>query len=279
MAVASSNPILCGSIAGRPGKFGVAMHNAAFRETGLGYAYVAFGTEDTAGAMAAMRALGVRGLGVTMPHKRRVMDFLDEVDETAAAVGAVNTVVNDDGRLTGYNVDWIGAVRAFEEVTALDNKRVAVVGAGGGARSIVHGLVRAGCRVTVFNRDRSRGQDLADGMNATFGGPPAALRDSGGFDLLAHATPVGFHAPDDMLIPLAALRPGMVVFDAVPMPIRTRLLREAAAVGAKTIPGVRMQLHQAAEQFRLYTGRDAPFAVMEAALMAAMKEMEAGRTP
>ena len=113
--MAGSNPVLCGSIAGRPGRFGVAMHTAGYRALGLPYTYVAFGTEDTAGAVAAMRALGIRGLGVTMPHKVRIMEHLDVLDETAREIGAVNTVVNDDGRLTGHNVDWIGALRAFRE--------------------------------------------------------------------------------------------------------------------------------------------------------------------
>lgn len=268
--MAGSNPALCGSIAGRPGRFGVAMHNAAYRALGLDYVYVAFGTEDTAGAVAAMRALGVRGLGVTMPHKIRIMEFLDIVDATAKAIGAVNTVVNDDGVLTGYNVDWIGAVRALEERTPLAGRRAAVVGAGGGARSIVHGLLGAGCAVTVFNRSEDSGRALAGIMGVPYGGAPENLTGGGAFDILAHATPVGFHDPTAMLVPAGALRPEMVVFDAVPMPIETRLLGEAAARGCVTIPGVRMQLHQAACQFELYTGAAPDLAVMERALMEAM---------
>jgi shikimate dehydrogenase len=268
----SSSPTLCGSIAARPGSFGVAMHNAAYRAMGLNFVYVAFGTEDTGGAVAAVRALGIRGLGVTMPHKVRIMEHLDTVDETARAIGAVNTVINDDGVLTGHNVDWIGAVRAFEECTPLAGRRAAVVGAGGGARSIVYGLVRHGCHVTVYNRSESSGRALAADLGAVFGGPPAALtKNEAPFDLLAHATPVGFHAPEDMLVPDAALKPGMIVFDAVPMPIETRLLRAATARGCVAIPGTRMQIHQAACQFALYTAREPDFAVMEAALLEAIE--------
>lgn len=264
-----TRPVLCGSIAGRPGRFGVAMHTAAYRASGLDYAYVAFGTEDTAGAVAAMRTLGVRGLGVTMPHKVRIIGHLDAVDETARAIGAVNTVVNDGGRLIGHNVDWIGAVRALEEAAVLERKRAAVVGAGGGARSIVYGLVRAGAEVTVYNRTEPAGRDLAEAMGCAFGGPPHAF-DGADTDILAHATPVGFHAADDVLLSAESLRAGMVVFDAVPMPVETRLLREAAARGCTTIPGVRMQLHQAACQFALYTGHEPDLAVMESALLEAM---------
>jgi len=268
--MAGSNPVLCGSIAGRPGRFGVAMHTAGYRALGLPYTYVAFGTEDTAGAVAAMRALGIRGLGVTMPHKVRIMEHLDALDETAREIGAVNTVVNDDGRLTGHNVDWIGALRAFREAIEPRGGRAAVVGAGGGARSIVYGLTREGCTVTIYNRSRAAGLSLAERFGCRYGGRPDDVADDGEYDLLVHVTPVGFHAPDDMLLPAAALRRGSVVFDAVPMPLETRLLREAKARGCATIPGVRMQLHQACRQFELYTGHAPDLAVMERALLEAM---------
>jgi shikimate dehydrogenase len=269
--LASSKPVLCGSIAGRPGRFGVAMHTAAYRALDLDYVYVAFGTEDTAGAVAAMRALGVRGLGVTMPHKRRIAEHLDAIDDEARAIGAVNTVVNDAGRLTGYNVDWIGAVRAFREVLVdVSAARVAVIGAGGGARAIVYGLLREGARVTLFNRGEASGRATAEYFEVDFGGRPGALLPAAPFDLIAHATPVGFDDPEATLLPVAALRPGTVVFDAVTMPSETRLLREAKAKGCRTISGVRMQLHQAACQFELYTGLAPELAVMEEALRTTM---------
>ena len=269
--MASSKPVLCGSIAGRPGRFGVAMHTAAYRALDLDYVYVAFGTEDTAGAVAAMRALGVRGLGVTMPHKRRIAEHLDAIDDEARAIGAVNTVVNDAGRLTGYNVDWIGAVRAFREVLVdVSAARVAVIGAGGGARAIVYGLLRERARVTLFNRGEASGRATAEHFGVDFGGPPGALSLAAPFDLIAHATPVGFDDREATLLPIAALRPGTVVFDAVTMPSETRLLREAKAKGCRTISGVRMQLHQAACQFELYTGLAPELAVMEEALRTTM---------
>jgi shikimate dehydrogenase len=271
-----SNPILCGSIAGRPGSFGVAMHNAAYRALGLNYTYVAFGTEDTEGAVRAMRVLGLRGLGVTMPHKTRVMAFLDDLSPDARAIGAVNTIVNDAGRLTGHNVDWIGAVRAIREVIEPASLRTAVIGAGGGARSIAYGLAREGNEVVLFNRSTERGESLARDLGITFGGDVGQLTDAGHFDLLAHATPVGFHQPDVMLPPSTVLQPPLVVFDAVPMPIETRLLRTAAARGCRTIAGVRMQLHQAVCQFELYTGLSPDLPVMQEALLAAMAATAGG---
>lgn len=268
--IASSRPTLCGSIAGRPGVFGVAMHTAAYQDLGLNYTYVAFGSDDTAGAAAAMRALGIRGLGVTMPHKLRIADHLDELDADARAIGAVNTVINEGGRLIGYNVDWLGAIRAFEEVVDPRGQRAAVIGAGGGARAIAYGLARVGAEVTIFNRSVERGEELALALGLRFGGPPDRLLDDDGFDLLAHATSVGFHDPDAMLLPEAALRASMVVFDAVPMPVQTRLLATASARGCRIIPGVRMQLHQAAAQFELYTGQRPNLGVMEEALRTAL---------
>ncbi|QLH40986.1 MAG: shikimate dehydrogenase [Defluviicoccus sp.] len=271
--MATSRPVLCGSIAGRPGRFGVAMHSAAFRALGLDYAYVAFGCEDTAGAVTGMRALGLRGLGVTMPHKQTIAAFLDDLAPDARAIGAVNTVVNDGGRLVGHNVDWAGAIEAFREV-GLEPRglNAAVVGAGGGARAIAYGLVQAGACVRIFNRDPARGRDVADALDCIYAGPPEEVACSGPLDLLVHATPVGFHDPDTMLPLAGALRDGVCVFDAVPMPIETRLLREARARGCRTIAGVRMQLHQAARQFELYTGRAAPLAVMAQALANAIAQ-------
>jgi shikimate dehydrogenase len=268
--VNTSTPVLCGSIAGRPGRFGLAMHNAAYRALGLDFVYVAFGTEDTAGAAAAMRALGLRGLGVTMPHKTRIAEYLDAIDGEAQVIGAVNTIVNEGGRLTGYNVDWIGALRAFREAVDVASSRIAVVGTGGGARAIVYGLVREGARVTVYNRNQERGRALAQTFGVEFGGAPAALIGAAPFALIAHATSVGFHDPTATLIPAGALRPPTVVFDAVPIPVATRLLREAEAAGCRTIPGVRMQLHQAARQFELYTGFTPDLSVMERALREAI---------
>ncbi len=247
------------------------MHTAAYRALGLDHVYIAFGCEDTAGAVTGMRALGIRGLGVTMPHKQTIAAFLDELAPDARAIGAVNTVVNDNGWLLGHNVDWTGALEAFREA-GLDplGLSAAVVGAGGGGRAIAYGLVQAGAQVRIFNRDPDRGRDVADALGCVYAGPPEALAVAGPVDLIAHATPVGFHAADAML-PLAdALRPGVCVFDAVPMPVETRLLREAKARGCRTIAGVRMQLHQAARQFELYTGRAAPLAVMERALAEAI---------
>lgn len=261
-----SNPTVCGSISARPSPFGVAMHNAGYRALGMPFTYVAFAIERTEEAILAMRYLGIRGFGVSMPHKVRVMQYLDRLDETAREIGAVNTLVNDDGCLTGYNTDWAGAVVALEEQTALEGKRAVVVGAGGAARAAVYGLLRRGCEVTLYNRTASKGQALAKDLGARFGGGLGALEAAGDYDVLVNATSVGFHAPDDSVVPTSILAEGKVVLDIVFVPPVSRLVREARARGCVAIPGTRMLVHQAAVQFQLYTGQEAPLAAMEQAL-------------
>jgi len=262
-----STPVLCGSISARPGPFGVAMHTAAYQAAGVPFTYVAFGVEDTGAAVQAVRALGIRGLGVSMPHKIRIMPYLDVIDETAARIGAVNTVVNDEGRLTGYNTDWTGALRALEEQTPVAGKRTVLVGAGGAARAIVYGLVRAGSQVVIYNKTASKGQALAQEFGTEWGGGPEELASIADADILVNATSVGFHAPEESIIPLSLLKPGRVVLDVIFMPPESRLVRDARACGCLAVPGTRMLVHQAARQFELYTGQPAPFEVMERALL------------
>jgi shikimate dehydrogenase len=263
-----SNPTLCGSISARPSPFGVAMHNAGYRALGLPFTYVAFAIERTEEAVLAMRYLGIRGFGVSMPHKIKVMRYLDRLDETAEEIGEVNTVVNDDGCLTGYNTDWTGAIGALEEETSLHGKRAVVVGAGGAARAVVYGLVRRGSDVSLYNRTISKGQALAEALGVRFGGDLEALDTAGDYDVLVNATSVGFHTPGDSPISPSLLTEGKIVLDVVFMPPVSRLVRDARAHGCVAIPGTRMLVHQAAYQFQLYTGREAPLEAMEQALLA-----------
>ena len=125
-----SLPTLCGSIMGSPFSLSAKIHNAAYAALGLDYTFVCFGVDDPVAAVTAIRTLGVRGMNVSMPYKTAVIPHLDAIDESARAIGAVNTINNLDGVLTGYNTDCLGAVRALQEITGLNNKRIAVIGAG-----------------------------------------------------------------------------------------------------------------------------------------------------
>ena len=264
-----SIPVLCGSIASRPSPFGIVMHNAAYKAADVPFTYVAFGIENTREAVLAMRYLGIRGLGVSMPHKIAIMQYLDVIDETAVKIGAVNTVVNDDGHLTGYNTDWIGAVRALQEKGDIAGKRSVVVGAGGAARAIVYGLVKEQSQVTVYNKTVNKGEKLAEDFGVQFGGGLAELNLIKDYDILVNATSAGFHAPDESVIssPSSILKEGKVVLDVVFIPPESKLVQDARARGCVAISGIRMLVHQAMYQFELYTGKQAPFEVMEKALL------------
>lgn len=244
------------------------MHLAGYRALGLPFTYVPFAVTDLESAVRGVRALGIRGVGVSMPFKQQVLPLLDALDPIAARIGAVNTIVNDHGRLTGHNTDWIGAVRALEEVLPLRGARVLLLGAGGAARAIAFGLVERGASVRLANRDRAKADRLAADVGAT----AEALGDdafAADHDVLVNATSAGMAGVDPRSpVPEAALREGLLVMDIVYKPMVTELIEAARRRGATAIHGGRMLLHQAAEQFRLYTGHEAPLAAMDEALQA-----------
>jgi shikimate dehydrogenase len=258
---------LCGSISLHPVGTGAVMHLAGYRALGIDFTYVPFAVTDLAGAVTGMRALGIRGLGVSMPYKQAVMGLLDALDPLAARIGAVNTVVNDGGRLTGYNTDAIGAVRALEEVRALREARVLLLGAGGAARAIAHAVQGRGAALTIANRSPERARALAADVGAAAAGLDEVQR-ALDYDVVVNATSVGMREVDPASpVPERALRAGQVVMDIVYKPIETALAEAARRRGAVLVHGGRMLLHQAAGQFELYTGAPAPLPAMEAALL------------
>ena len=246
------------------------MHNAGYRALGLNWRYVPFEVSDLAGALAGMRALNIRGLGVSMPFKREIMPLLDEISDTAQEIGAVNTVVNQDGHLVGHNTDWMGAPRALEERMQLADTKVLLLGAGGAARAVAFGLLRHGARVTLCNRHDEKAQQLANELGTAH--MPWQLRDqSAAFDALVNATSLGMSdVCGDSPWSATALRSDLVVMDIVYKPLETQLIRIATKVGATAIHGGRMLLHQAAAQFELYTKQDAPLTAMDAGLRDAL---------
>lgn len=247
------------------------MHEAGYAALGLAFTYVPFEVRDLAGALAGMRGLGIRGFGVSHPFKQDVMPLLDALDPVAERIGAVNTIVHDGhGRLTGYNTDWVGAVKALEEVRALDGVRVLLVGAGGAARAIAFGLRERGVDTTVANRDPAKAKRLAAASGARVAAFAETAR-AGAYDVVINATTIGQTGEDSAArspLPAESLREGQVVMDIVYKPVRTPLLELAAQRRAVAVHGGRMLLHQAAAQFELYTGRPAPLEAMDAALRA-----------
>lgn len=248
------------------------MHTAGYRALGLPFVYVPFAVvlEGLPGAIAGMRALGIRGFGVSMPFKLSVMPLLDRLDPLAERIGAVNTIVNDDGVLTGYNTDAWGAVRALSEVLSLEGKRVLVIGAGGAARAVAFGFHAAKMRVHVANRTAKKADALARevGSDVSASGLDE-LESLGDLDAVVNASSATMSEYGAArVVPEAMLRPGLVVMDIVYKPVRTPLVEAAERAGAVAMHGGRMLLHQACRQFELYTGRPAPIDAMNQALEA-----------
>jgi len=252
-----------------------AIHNAAFEALGLDYAYVAFRVEDIAGAMAGVRALGnFRGLSVTIPHKLSIMDHLDEIEEAARNIGSVNTVLKEDGILKGSSSDGPGALKALRDNGAApESKRVLILGSGGAARAVTFTLAMMDnppeisiLGVIPDELDRLL-RDLKEKTRASVGGcnmdDDSLRKGVSDADIIIHCTPVGMHPKtEDTLVAKELLRPDHAVFDIVYTPRETRLLREAKAVGCKTIPGFEMNVNQAVVQVELWTGKSAPVDVM-----------------
>lgn len=239
-----------------------AMHNAAYAALGLDAVFMAFDVppEQLGHAIAGARALGVRQLAVSLPHKQTVMAHLDEIDEIAQRIGAVNTVTLRAGRLVGSNTDWLGLTRALERETKLAGRRAVVLGAGGTARAAVFGLRERGAQVTVLNRTVARAEAIARELGAERAGPLESLAELE-WDVLVNTTSVGLRS-DASPVGAAALRPNSVVFDAVYEPAETRLLRDARACGARTVGGKWMLVEQALEQIRIWTGQTAALEVL-----------------
>ncbi len=237
------------------------IHNAAFAAGGLDWVFVAFEVVPGAAvsALGAMRALGLAGMSVTMPHKEDVAAAVDELDPAARALRTVNTVVRrPDGRLTGYSTDGPGFVASLAEA-GIDpaGMTVAVLGAGGAARAVIDALARAGAaRIAVINRSADRAglaAALAPGIGVV--GVPADIVTA---DLVVNATSIGMGVVEataaDVPCDVALLRPGHIVADLVYHPLETGLLAAARAAGATTVDGLGMLVHQAALQQHLWTG-------------------------
>jgi len=250
-----------------------AMHNAAFKALGLDAEYKLAPVEP--GQLGAfiekLREGDVLGANVTIPHKVEVMRHLDQVDETANAIGAVNTVVNRDGRLTGYNTDATGGVKALtEEYGGLNGRNVTILGAGGASRAITYQISRVDCRVTVLNRSVEKARKLVDDLRPT---ASAELRYGGlnqlpgvivGTDALINTTPVGMSPKtSDSPVPEELLHDGLFIYDVIYNPIKTKLLKDAEAKGARTLSGVKMLVYQGAEAFRMWTGVEPPLDLMQ----------------
>lgn len=242
-----------------------AIHNAAFQALGLNGVYVPFEVSNAARALDGFRAIGVRGVSVTIPYKEAVIDYLDTIDPVARKIGAVNTLVIENSLIRGYNTDWTGANQALETIVNLPASRILLLGAGGSARAIGFGLIKRGATVIIANRTLAKGRALAGDLNCEC--CPIEEISTVTADALVNATSAGM-TPDIDRTPVRKdiLEKIPAVMDIVYSPAETRLLKEAKQVGCKTVGGIYMLLFQGVAQFELWTGRKAPVEVMKEAL-------------
>lgn len=263
---------------------------AALDSLNIGADYRPYEVEpsDVGAFVGSLRSDGVTGINVTVPHKEAVMPFLDEIDEWAAEAGAVNTIINRSGHLTGYNTDGYGFLRALRESGEFDpaGRDALVLGAGGSARGIVQALLRADVgSLTIANRTVARAEALA-GLAASRGVechaltlPSAETTDAAlKADLIVNCTSLGMrHGPDENASPLQSIEiPATgLVYDLVYNPMLTPLLTAAEQAGAKTLGGISMLVYQGAASFEIWLERPAPVAVMMEAAMDAMRQREA----
>ena len=256
--------------------FSPPMHNAAFDALNMDYAYVAFDVNpnDLKSAIEGAESLNIKGFNVTIPHKVDVMQYLDDLDEVARLIGAVNTI--DFKNLKGYNTDGIGAVKAIEEVTSIKNKNVVVAGAGGASRAISFYIAKYGAEsLTILNRNQAKAESLAsDVSDSGLIGEVAydSINAIGNYmesaDVLIDTTPLGMHPNinDEPIVKADMMDEDLVVFDAVYNPNETVLIKEVIKANAKPVYGIKMLLYQGAESFKIWTGKTAPVDVMEKAL-------------
>jgi len=255
------------------------MHNAAFQELNLDFVYVAFRVkkDELREAILGARSLDVHGLNVTMPHKNAVMKYLDEIDPTARSIAAVNTILNDKGRLIGYNTDGAGALKALKENgVGLRGKKLLLLGAGGAGKAIAFSVAQEVEELKILNRNTRKAKDLAQLLRKEFGKKidgnslsaeivKEELEDA---DILINATSVGMH-PDvnRSLVDPGWLRPDLCVMDIVYNPIETKLVKDTRLMGAKVVSGIEMLVYQGAASFEIWTNHQAPVKVMKEAVL------------
>jgi shikimate dehydrogenase len=259
-----------------------AMHNAAFRYLGLDCVYLAFDVDprNVAQAVSSIRALGLCGINVTIPHKQSVMAGLDEIAPEASMVGAVNTIVNENGRLKGYNTDVSGVLRALhsELEFAPRGKNIFIVGAGGASRAVIVAMCTGGARsVSIVNRTYLKARKLSEEFSPQFGSvafSAAPLDDADRVaeliaqaDIVINCSSAGMGDVEPLCLPLDLLGKDCVVYDLVYKPPVTPLVRDSRALGLKSESGLGMLLYQGVDAFEIWTGEDAPVEVMREALL------------
>lgn len=268
MKITSKTKVCC--IIGNPVEHSISplVHNAGFQALNIDFVYVAFRVvTKLKEAILGLRELGVRGIVVTVPHKIEVLKYVDEINYEVKAIGAANTIVNEEGKLIASNTDWIGAIMALKQQTSITGKRVTVIGAGGAARAVVYGLKKEKASVILCNRTVENAKKLAKEFNLE---GFSSINDKDvirGSDIIINTTSVGMYPNEtESPLPKEFLKQNQVVFDIVYTPKNTKLLQIAKEVGAQVVFGDTMVLNTAFPQFELFTGMKAPIEIMRKTL-------------
>ena len=256
-----------------------AMHNDAFAELGLNNVYLPFSVapDDLEQAVAGVKGLNIAGVNVTIPHKQNVIPYIDQLSEEAELIGAVNTIVNDNGTLVGHNTDGRGFIRSLQEETnfTASGQQVLIVGAGGAARAIAFQLALEGIeQLLITDLEFAKAESLSTEIAKNVAVDATAIKQEQikevmeTTDLLVDATPVGMHPNEDVepVVSTELMHGDLIVYDVVYNPRETVLLKAAEQAGAQPVSGLGMLLYQGVIAFELWTEKEAPVAVMRDAL-------------
>jgi len=257
--------------------FSPGMHNAAFKKLGMDACYVPFAVrpEELGTAVRAITSLGLCGLNVTVPHKEKVLAYLDKLSAEARLIGAVNTIEVTEGKLIGHNTDGRGFLRSLKENAGFNpkGKKILFIGSGGAARAVGFSLALAGAKkITVNDIDTKKADTLTydihekTGVDAESIAEEALAACAAGADCLINATPLGLKKTDQLPIRKDYIRKKHLVCDLVYNPPNTALLKAAQSLGAKRLPGLGMLLYQGVIAFEIWTGEKAPIQIMKSAL-------------
>jgi shikimate dehydrogenase len=253
------------------------MHNAAFKALGIDYCYVAFPVHpDFLGnAVEGIKALSLCGVNITIPHKEKVIPLLEKIDAEASFIGAVNTIVNSGGILTGFNTDGRGFMHSLSEsgITVKD-REVLIIGAGGAARAISYYAGQEAKRLSIYNRTREKALKLSNDLKPMFGNVSAVdLSDLEKYDVIINTTPLGLKKTDPLPFDASRLGPSQAVCDIIYR--QTPILDRASRKGCKTLDGRGMLLWQGALSFELWTGMKPPIDIMRDALYTRLNHIPA----
>lgn len=249
---------MCISIAARPSNIGTRFHNYLYDQLGLNFVYKGFAVDDAEGAVRAVRALKIRGAAVSMPHKAAVIPFLDELDHSASSIDAVNTIVNTDGYLKGYNTDYRAVVEALSKHEVDANSTVLVRGSGGMAKAVLAAFKDSGfSRVTILARNEVTGKELARKFGFDWL-PENEIEKLSPYQVLVNVTPIGMSGGNEgeLSFPTNLIDACEVAFEVIAMPVETPFYKEAMKLNKKVISGMEIMAAQAVHQFKLYTGID-----------------------